>query len=127
MPLDIRKTQHLLQVVARSFAGRQQTVIAVSLSSGSYSYTPLQGILRPQQIIDPQIYDATGQPPVHAADMLFIAPYGTDLTNVVYLADTATPSASAVASASKYEIIEALPVGMVPGGSHLRVLLRRMR
>ena len=29
--------------------------------------------------------------------------------------------------AQKYEIIEVLPVGIVPGGSHLRVLCRRLR
>ncbi len=30
-------------------------------------------------------------------------------------------------AAPKYEIIEALPVGIIPGGSNIRVLLRRLR
>lgn len=127
MPLDFRKTQHILQVVARTFAGRQRTVVLVSLASGSYTYSTISVIMRPQEIIDPQIYDANGKSPQHTTDMLMIAPLATNLTGTVYVADTTTPTAPAVASALKYEIIEALPVGIVPGGSHLRVLLRRLR
>jgi 3'-phosphoadenosine 5'-phosphosulfate sulfotransferase (PAPS reductase)/FAD synthetase len=43
-----------------------------------------------------------------------------------YIADTPTATSGAVAAAQKYEIIEVLPVGIVPGGSHLRVLCRRL-
>jgi hypothetical protein len=46
---------------------------------------------------------------------------------VVYVADTPTPTALAVAAAAKYEILEALPVVLTAGGSHIRVLLRRLR
>ncbi|HZS77989.1 MAG TPA: hypothetical protein VFA41_15375 [Ktedonobacteraceae bacterium] len=127
MPLDARKTQHILNVVAKTFAGRQRTVVVVYLSSGVYSYSALTVIMRPEEILDPQIYDASGQSPQRAADMLMIAPLGTSFTGAVYVADTTTPTASAVAAAPRYEIIEALPVGIVPGGSHVRVLLRRMR
>ena len=124
MPLDSRKTQHILSVVPKTYAGRQRTVVFVSLASGVYSYTAVQVIMRPEEVIDPQIYDASGQPPVRNADMLLIAPLGT---SVVYIADTTTATSSAVAAAPKYEIIEALPVGIVPGGSHIRALLRRLR
>ena len=55
------------------------------------------------------------------------APLGTNFTGAVYIADTVTPTAAAVAGAPRYEMVEVLPVGIVPGGSHLRVLLRRMR
>ncbi len=127
MPLDARKAQHILQLITRSFSGRQRTVVAVTLAGGSYSYNTLQVIMRPEEISDPQIYDAAGLAPLHAADMQMIAPLGTNFAGVVYIADTSTPTAAAVAAAPKYEIIEALPVGMVPGGSHLRVLLRRLR
>jgi hypothetical protein len=127
MPLDARKEQHMLQVIPRTFAGRQRTVVIVYLAGGSYSYSAVQVIMRPEQIIDPQIYDASGMAPLHNADMLMIAPPGTNFTGAVYIADTTTATAAAVASAPKYEIIEALPVGMVVGGTHLRVLLRRMR
>jgi len=58
---------------------------------------------------------------------LMIAPPGTSFTGVVYIADTTTATSSAVAAAPKYEIIEALPVGIIPGGSHIRALLRRLR
>ena len=127
MPLDARKTQHILNVVPKTYAGRQRTVVFVTLASGVYSYTAVQVIMRPEEIIDPQVYDASGQAPQHNADMLMIAPQGTSFTGVVYIADTTTATSAAVAAAPKYEIIEALPVGIVPGGSHIRALLRRLR
>jgi hypothetical protein len=125
VPLDPRKIQHLLGLVARSFQGRERTVVAVRLSGGHYSYIPLQVIMRPQRIIDPQLYDVAGRPPEQAADTLMIAPAGSDFSGVVYIADTTDPGA--VATAPKYELIEVLPVGIVPGGTHLRILLRRLR
>ena len=127
MPLDARKTQHILSVVPKTYAGRQRTVVFVTLASGVYSYTAVQVIMRPEEIIDPQVYDASGQAPQRNADMLLIAPLGTSFTGVVYIADTTTVTSSAVAAAPKYEIIEALPVGVIPGGSHIRALLRRLR
>lgn len=127
MPLDARKAQHLLQVVTRSYAGRQRTVVAVTLANGSYSYIPLQVILRPQQVPDPQVYDVSTLSVPRTIDMVMIAPTTTNFTGVVYVADTVTATSSAVASAPKYEVVEVLPVGLLPGGSHLRVLLRRLR
>lgn len=128
MPLDNpRKIQHIKDVTARSFQGRQRTVVIVYLSAGVYSYSAVQVIMRPEQVIDPQIYDASGHAPVTNADMLMVAPLGTNFSGAVYVADTALATAPAVASALKYEIIEALSVGIIPGGSHLRVLLRRLR
>ncbi|HEV2580546.1 MAG TPA: hypothetical protein VGT44_06800, partial [Ktedonobacteraceae bacterium] len=122
MPLDSRKTQHILNVVPKTFAGRQRTVVLVSLASGVYSFAAIQVIMRPEEVIDPQIYDAGGSQPSRTADMVMIAPLGTTFTGVVYVADTTTATSTAVAAAPKYEIIEALPVGIVPGGSPLRVL-----
>jgi hypothetical protein len=128
MPLDNpQKIAHIQQVVNRSFAGRTKTVVVVYLSGGVYSYVPLSCIFRPEQIVDPQVANASGGPPQMNADYQLLAPLGTNFTGAVYVADTATASASAVAAAPKYEIIEALPVGIVPGGSHIRVLLRRLR
>lgn len=128
MPLDnSRKLQHVKDVTNRSFQGRQRTVVFVTLGAGVYSYTTMQVIMRPEQIIDPQIEDASGHAPSTNADMLLIAPLGTNFSGVVYVADTPTATAIAVAAAPKYEVIEALPVGVVPGGSHIRALLRRLR
>ncbi|HLH62222.1 MAG TPA: hypothetical protein VKV20_11115 [Ktedonobacteraceae bacterium] len=127
MPLDARKSQHILNVVPKTWGGRQRTVVVVYLAGGSYTYSAIQVIMRPEQIIDPQIYDASGQQPQHNADMEMVTPLSISFTGAVYVADTPTPSQSAVAAAPKYEIIEVLPAGMVPGGSHLRVLLRRLR
>jgi hypothetical protein len=84
-------------------------------------------IFRPQQVIDPQILATSGGKPVPQFDMMVIAPLGTNFTGVVYIADTATATSGAVAAAQKYEVIEVLPVGMAPGGSHMRALLRRLR
>ena len=56
-----------------------------------------------------------------------IAPLGTSFTGLVFVADTTTASAAAVQAAPKYEVIEALAVGIVPTGTHIRALLRRLR
>ena len=127
MPLDARKALHLLQVVTRSFAGRQRTVVVVALISGSYTYTAIQAIMRPLAVVDLQIDDVAGQPASRASDTLMIAPLSTSFVGAVYIADTSVASAASVAPAPKYEIVEVLPTGIVPGGSHLRVSLRRLR
>jgi hypothetical protein len=127
MPLDARKAQHILQVVARSFATRQRTVVVVYMASGSYSYVAVQGIMRSIQVVDPQIVDASGQALPRGADTMLIAPLATSFTGAVFVADTTSATSGAVAAAPKYEIVEVLPVGIIPGGSHLRVALRRMR
>jgi|GEM_PF-627531 len=128
MPLNTQqKINHLQAVTNLSYAGRQRPVVFVYLASGVYSYVAIEVIMRPEEIIDPQIYDASGHAPTRNADMIIVAPPGTNFTGVVYVADTPTATAPAVAAAPKYEIIEALPVGMIPGGSHIRALLRRLR
>lgn len=127
MPLDPRKIQHIQNVTTSAFANRQRVVVLVTLNSGVYGYSTLLAIMRPLQILDPQVVDTSANPPLHSPDMLMQAPLGTNFAGVVYIADTPTPTASAVSAASKYEILEALPVGLAPGGSHIRVLLRRLR
>ncbi len=127
MPLDPRKIQHIQNVTNASFANRQRTVVLVILSGGVYSYITLLAIMRPLQALNPQIVDISAGDPLRAPDMVMQAPAGTSFTGVVYIADTSTATATAVAGAAKYEILEALPVGLAPGGSHIRVLLRRLR
>lgn len=127
MPLDARKTLHLLQAVTRSFAARQRTVVIVYLTGGSYSYATIQVIMRSTEVVDPQILNSGGRALPENADTVLIAPLGTNFNGAVYIADTMSATAGAVASALKYEIIEVLPTGIVPGGTHLRVSLRRLR
>jgi len=127
MPLDPRKIQHIQNVTNASFANRQRTVVLVTLSGGVYSYSTLLAIMRPLQTLNPQIVDTSADPALRTPDMLMQAPPGTNFAGVVYVADTPTPTATAVAAAAKYEIVEALTVGLAPGGSHIRVLLRRLR
>ena len=127
MPLNASKLSHIQTVIQKAWASRQKTVVFVTLSGGTYSYTAVSVIFRPQQVIDPQILATSGAKPVPQFDMMGIAPLGTNFTGVVYIADTATATSGAVAAAPKYEVIEVLPVGMAPGGSHLRALLRRLR
>jgi hypothetical protein len=127
MPLDPRKIQHIQNVTNLSFANRQRTVVLVTLSGGTYSYTTLLAIMRPLQALNPQVVDVGSEPPLRSPDMLMQAPAGINFAGVVYIADTPTPTAPAVAAAAKYEILEALPTGLAPGGSHIRVLLRRLR
>ncbi len=128
MPLDSQnKINHILAVIQRTFTGRQKTVVLVYQSAGVYSYVTIQAIFRPQTILDLQIPDQVGAPPRQQFDLLMIAPVGTNFTGVVYVADTTTASAPAVATAPKYAIVEALPVGIVPAGTHIVAKLRRLR
>src|SRR5689334_15939254 len=127
MPLNAAKLTHIQTVIAKTWTSRQKTVVFVTLASGVYSYTAVSVIFRPQQVIDPQILATSGGKPVPQFDMMMIAPLGTNFTGVVYIADTSTATSGAVAAAQKYEVIEVLPVGMAPSGSHIRALLRRLR
>jgi flavoprotein len=129
MPLDTNKIAHIQSVVLKTFASRQKTVIFVYQNSGGsgYTYTATSVIFRPQEIIDPEIPNLSGAPPQPRFDMLMITPISTNLVGVVMIADTATANAGAVAAAQKYAIIEAVPTGIVAGGSHYQVKLRRFR
>jgi hypothetical protein len=129
MPLDNQnKINHILDVTTRTFAGRQKTVVLVYQSvGGAYSYATIQAIFRPQAIINPQIPDQVGAPPRQPFDLLMVVPIGTNFVGVVYVADTTIATASGVAVASKYEIVEALPVGILPNATHIVAKLRRLR
>lgn len=128
MPLDSSlKIAHILSAITRTFAGRQKTVVFVYQAAGTYSYATVQAIFRPQTIIDLQIPDQGGSAPHQQFDLLMVVPVGTNLTGVVYVADTNTANASAVAAATKYAIVEALPVGIVPGGSRVVAKMRHLR
>lgn len=127
MPLDANKAAHIQAVLQKTYAGRQQSVVFVYLVGGSYTYVPVQVILRPQNVIDPQIPSLAGAQPKAEFDMLMVAPLGTNFTGVVFVAATTQANASAVAAAAKYEVITALPTGMLPGGTHIVARLRRFR
>lgn len=129
MPLDANKSAHIQSALQRSFEGRQETVVFVYQISGGagYIYAPVQVILRPQAVADPEIPNSGGAPPGQSADMLLIAPISTNFTGVVLIADTELATAAGVAAAFKYAIIEARPAGIVPGGTHYVVKLRRFR
>lgn len=127
MPLDTRKATHIQNIVPKTWTGRQKTVTLVTESGGVQSYTAVSVIFRPQAVPDPTVADASGQPPRRISDTLMIAPTTLSLAGVIFVADTPTATAPAVAAAPKYEIIEAVPAGMIPGGTHQRILLRRLR
>jgi hypothetical protein len=127
VPLNSQKLTHIQNTIQKTWTSRQKTVVFVTLSSGTYSYTAVSVIFRPQQVIDPQILMTSGGKPTPQFDMMMIAPLGTNFAGVVYIADTATATSGAVAAAPKYEVVEVLQVGMAPGGSHIRALLRRLR
>src|SRR5437764_796223 len=107
MPLNSQKLTHIQNAIQKTWTSRQKTVVFVTLASGTYSYTAVSVIWRPQQLIDPQILATGGGKPVPQFDMMVIAPLGTNFTGVVYIADTSTATSGAVASAQKYEVIEA--------------------
>src|SRR5579875_284016 len=121
MPLDANKIAHIQAVIPKTFAARQKTVVFVYQNGSSYSYVAMQVIFRPQVIIDPEVPDDSGAAPRLAFDLLMVAPITTSFSGVVLIADTSIASAAAVASAQKYAVIEALPAGIVPGGTHFVV------
>ncbi len=128
MPLDSSlKQNHVYAMVKKSWVGRQQAVVFVSLVSGSWTYTAQNVIFRKQQVIDPEIPDTSGEAPRMKADALMIVDIAISMVGVVYVAYTATATAGAVQNAEKYEIIEQIPTGIVPGGTHWVCNLRRMR
>jgi hypothetical protein len=129
MPLDANKIAHIQSVVLKTFAGRQKTVVFVYQNSGGsgYTYTTVSVVFRPREVTEPEIPDLSGAPPKPRFDMLMIAPISTNFVGVVMVADTTTANAGAVAAAQKYQIIEAVPTGIVPGGTHHAVRLRRFR
>jgi hypothetical protein len=127
MPLDANKIAHIQTVIQKIFAARQKTVVFVYQVGGTYTYTAVSVIFRPQMIIEPEIPDASGAPPKPQFDLLVVAPITTNFSGVVLIADTATASAGAVAAAAKYAVVEALPSGIVPGGTHIVAKLRRFR
>ena len=127
MPLDANKIAHIQAIVPKTWANRQKTVVFVYQSGGTYSYVATAVIFRPQAVIDPEIPNIAGGQPHPAEELLMVAPITTNMSGIVYIADTTTPTASAVAAAAKYQIIEAAPTGIVPGGTHYMVHLRRMR
>jgi len=127
MPLDSRKAAHIASVVPTTWTGRQKTVTLVFASGGAQSYSAASVIFRPQAAPDPTVAGASGQPPRRVVDTLMIAPTTLSLAGVLFVADTPTATAEAVAAAPKYEIIESVPAGILPGGTHQRVLLRRLR
>jgi hypothetical protein len=128
MPLDNpNKVAHVSAVLQRTWSGRQKTVVVVYNNAGTYSYVAQSVIFRPQEVIDPQVPNLSGNPPGVPADLFLIAALTVSFTGLVYVADTSTATANAVANAAKYEVIEVVPTGIIPGGTHYRAALRRLR
>lgn len=127
MPLDSRKASHIGSVVPKTWTGRQKTVTLVTESGGTQSYSAVSVIFRPLAAPDPTVSGPGGSAEARIADTLMVAPTTLSLAGVIFVADTPTATAGAVAAAPKYEIIQALPVGILPGGTHQQVLLRRLR
>src|SRR4051794_8495242 len=129
MPLDSLKIAHIQSLYSSSkiYAGRQQTVVFVALASGIWTYTAQSVIFRKQEVIDPEQPDTSGGTPSIKADALMIVPISVSMTGVVYVALTSTATSGAVAAAEKYELIQAVPTGIIPGGTRLVVDLRRWR
>ncbi len=127
MPIDTRKAAHIQNVVTRTFTGRQKNVVFVYQSGGIYSYAAVSVIFRQQMAVDPQIAAAGGGQPRSVVDTMVVAPLGTNFTGVVYIVDTPTATPTAMQAAPKYEIIEAFPIGIIPGGTRMIAQLRRLR
>ncbi|GCE07363.1 hypothetical protein [Dictyobacter aurantiacus] len=126
MPLDKRKQAHIQALQARAQSGRQKTVVFVYQSGGSYSYQLVNVIFRPQASIERQIPARDGQVPRLVYDTLLLAPLNTSFVGLVMVADTTVSSAAGVQVARKYQVVEAIPMGIVPGGTRVYAYLRRI-
>lgn len=126
MPLDSRKAVHIQDTLTRSFAGRQKTVVFVTQSGSSYSYTPVNVIFRPQDVIDLELLDKNALPQRQRCDALIVAPISTSFVGVVCVADTSIATASAVQNARKYQVIGAVPIGILPIGTRIHAYLRHL-
>ena len=124
MPLDARKATHIQNVFTRSLAGRQKTVVFVTQNGSGYSYSPVNVIFRPHEVINFELPDKAAQAPRQSWDALIVASITTSFVGVVCIADTPIANASAVQNARKYQVIEAIPVGILPGGTRIHAYLR---
>ena len=127
MPLDNRKIAQLQLAIAKTCTNRQKTVVFVYQVGTTYAYSAISVIMRQLAVIEPQIPDIKAVAPLKFADTLMIAPLGVSFIGVVYIADTPLATTVAVLAATKYEVIEAIPAGIIPGGTHIRAQLRKMR
>lgn len=130
MPLDTpQKINHIRAIQARILAGRTRNVVFVYQTAGTttYTYALVAVIWRVQDILDPQIPAAAGNAPGVPFDVQMVCPIATVFVGVVYVADATVATAGAVAAAEKYELIEPVPVGILPGGTHIKAILRRLR
>jgi hypothetical protein len=124
MPLDARKATHVQNVFTRSLAGRQKTVVFVTQNGSGYSYSAVNVIFRLHEVINFELPDKAAQSPRQSWDALIVASITTSFVGVVCIADTPIANASAVQNARKYQVIEAIPVGILPGGTRMHAYLR---
>ncbi|GHO62429.1 hypothetical protein KSC_013210 [Ktedonobacter sp. SOSP1-52] len=102
MPLDNRKAAHIQQMVNKSFTGRQRNIVLVTNTAGNYSYSAMAVVFRPDLAVDPQIPNQSGMPPHAQAELVLIAPLGTNLTGVVFIADRDHSSRAGCAQVRDY-------------------------
>ncbi len=130
MPLNTpQKIAHIQAIQSTILQGRTRNVVFVYQTTGTttYTYALVAVIWRPQDILNPQIPAAAGNAPGVPFDTQMQCPLGTNFTGLVYIADATVATAAAVAAAKKYELIEAVPVGILPGGTHIKATLRYLR
>ncbi|GCF11207.1 hypothetical protein [Dictyobacter arantiisoli] len=124
MPLDARKLDHLKVVSARTWMGRQKTMMFVTQSSNTFSAVPCTVLFRSQTLLDLEIPNRNGLPAHQRYDALLVAPMTTNFAGVAYIADTASSTPAAILGARKYQVLETVPGGMLPGGTHITAYLR---
>ena len=126
MPLDSHKASHIQNVLARAFSGRQKTVVFVTQNGSGYSYTAVNVIFRPQDVVDLELPGKDALPQRPRCDALIVADISTSFVGVVCVADTPIATASAVQNARKYQVIGAVPIGILPGGTSIHAYLRHL-
>jgi hypothetical protein len=126
MPLDAIKAAHITALRARAQANRTRSVVFVTLSGTTYSYTAVSVVFKFVRIYDPEIQNIHGAEPKLESDAIVLIPISQSVAGLLYIADTTTATSGAVAAANKYEAVEILPLGILPASTHYEISLRRM-
>ncbi len=119
--LDARKLARIVANRARMRQGRTRTVTLVYARPEGTAYVGADVVWRPQMYSEPASWDA----PESAATVHAEFPLELDPRQVSLVADTATPTAEAVAAAPSYEVRAYRAAGL--STNRWSVELRRLR
>lgn len=128
MTLSTRGQAHVQAMRQKQRTGRTKTVVLVFRDgSGNSTYQAVSVVWKQQAFWDLATLSVKSSAMPRGQEVVMEADIGVNVPGVAFVADTATPTAAAVAAAVKYEIVERHAPGIVPGGTRWFVQLRQLR